>query len=237
MAKSKVKYQGISTLEVLEEARNYNKWIAEELLTHLSTPALEIGSGTGNLTEYFLRKTPLLITDNDSGLIKHLKKKFLNEKAAKIRYLDVVENPPIKLKLSFETVIGVNVLEHIEDDEKALRTIRELLKGKGKLILLVPAKKIAYTKLDSDLGHFRRYEKKEIIEKLTKNGYEIEKIYYFNMVGLISWIIRDKIKKNNVSLKSYHIKLFDSIVPFLRTIESVIKIPVGISLIVIARKV
>jgi hypothetical protein len=79
-----------------------------------------------------------------------------------------------------------------------------MLKKKGKLNLLVPAKKFAYTKLDKELGHHRRYEKQEIISKLTKSG--------------------------------YHITIFNSIVSLLRKIESVIPVPLGISLIVVARK-
>ena len=49
-----IKYQGISTLEVLKEAKNYNTWIAEEITKHIISPTIEIGAGTGNLTKYFL---------------------------------------------------------------------------------------------------------------------------------------------------------------------------------------
>jgi len=105
------------------------------------------------------------------------------------------------------------------------------------LLLLVPAKKGAYTRLDKELGHFRRYEKDELLEKLKKSGYEVENVHFFNFVGLISWYVRDKVKRKNINLKPYHIRMFDSIVPFLRAIESHIKPPLGISLIVVARKI
>lgn len=231
-----IKYQGISTLEVLKEAKNYNKWIADEVLKHLTTPALEVGAGTGNLTSYLLKKKPLYISDMDSGLVAHLKKRFEGEKNTFIKNLDVSRYVPQELKNVFATVYGINVLEHIEDDEKALKNIHSLLKKDGKLVLLVPAKKYAYTKLDKELGHFRRYEKNELYEKLQKTGYRIEKIYFLNIVGLASWYLRDKVKRKDINIKPYHITIFDKIVPFLRKIESFISVPVGISLIVVAQK-
>ncbi len=232
-----IKYQGISTLEVLEGAKNYNNWIASEILANISLPTLEIGAGTGNLTKYFLKHLSLYITDKDEGLVKHLKKNFSKEKDIIIETLDITEKPKKKFMSFFASVFAINVLEHIENDYLALKNMHYMLKPKGKLIILVPAKKFAYTKLDHDLGHFRRYEKEELEKKLRETGYKIEKIFFFNLVGLLSWTIRDKVKRHNVTLKPYHIKIFDSIVPILRVIEGIVKIPVGISLIVVARKI
>lgn len=231
-----IKYQGISTLEVLKEAKNYNKWIADNILAQLSSPSLEIGAGTGNLTKYFLKKRPLYVTDCDPELVKNLGSKFQGMENISVGVFDVAKKPPREFNSFFSTVLGINVLEHIKEDEKALKNIHKVLKKNGKLVLLVPAKKKAYTKLDKELGHFRRYEKKELTDKLISNGYKLEKIYYFNIVGLISWYVRDKVKRNNINLKPYQIKIFDSMVPFLKVIESKITIPLGISLIVIARK-
>jgi SAM-dependent methyltransferase len=237
MGKLMINYKGVSTLEVLKEAKNYNKWIANSLVKHITTPALEIGAGTGNLTNYFLEKTPLYITDVDAGLVKNLKNKFRDSKDISVNIFDAAKKPPKEFNSFFSTVFGINVLEHIKDDRAALKNINSILKKNGKLILLVPAKKSAYTKLDRELGHFRRYEKYELIKKIQQSGYRVEKIYYFNIVGLISWYFRDKVKRKNVELKPYHIKIFDSIVPVLKQLESIVKIPVGISLIVIAKKV
>jgi SAM-dependent methyltransferase len=237
MEKRKIKYQGITTLEVLVDAKNYNKWISDSIKIYVRGKTLEIGAGTGNLTKYFTDKKPLYVTETDQELVKLLKKKFLKEKDIFIERLDVTKKPPEKFLTFFATIFAVNVLEHIENDVSALKNIKQMLQENGKLLLLVPAKKMAYTKLDRELGHYRRYEKQELIDKLENAGYEIEKIYFFNLVGLLSWTIRDKVKKNDINLKPYHIKIFDSIVPILRKLESMIKVPLGISLIVIAKKV
>ncbi len=75
-----IKYQGVTTLEALEDAKNYNKWIASQLLQYISSPTLEIGAGIGNLSKHFLQHKPLYLTDIDNGLVKQLKKRFIKEK-------------------------------------------------------------------------------------------------------------------------------------------------------------
>ena len=232
-----IKYKGIGTLEVLTEAKNYNKWIVDVMIPHISSPALEIGAGIGNLTEHFLQTKTLYVTDKDMGLIRYLKKRFTKKKNIFINLLDITKPIPKEFKAFFPSVYAINVLEHIDDDKKALLNIYKMLKKNGKLVLLVPAKKFAYTKLDSELGHFRRYEKMELARKLRECGYQVDTMNFFNIVGLLSWYIRDKVKRGNINLKPYHITLFDSFVPLFRMIESFIKIPVGISLIVVAKKV
>ncbi len=232
-----IKYQGISTLEVLEDAKNYNNWIAHEISSHVTAPTLEIGAGTGNLSKHFLQYKPLYLTDVDAGLVRLLKKRFSKEKNVFTGTLDISQKPSKKYASFFSSVYAINVLEHIKDDRKALVHIHKMLKEDGNLLLLVPAKKKAFTRLDKELGHYRRYEKKELASILEKSGFAIEKIYFFNIVGLLSWTVRDKVSRNKSVLKPYQIRIFDSIVPVLRFIESFIKVPVGISLIVVARKV
>ncbi|HYK08681.1 MAG TPA: class I SAM-dependent methyltransferase [Candidatus Eisenbacteria bacterium] len=230
-----IRYQGISTLEILEEAKNYNNWIAEQFLPLIRTPLLEIGAGTGNISKHFVNKKNVTITDIDAGLVKQLKKKFSNSTVSDIRTLNVLG----KIKKGdigkYKTIIAINVLEHIQDDAKALANMYRMLKKGGKLLLLIPAKKIAYTRLDNNLGHFRRYEKDELSKKLKASGFTLETLYFFNIVGLFSWIVRDKIESSH-QMKPYQVILFDKIVPVLKIIERYIKMPVGISLILTATK-
>lgn len=229
------KYRGITTLEVLEGAENYNRWIAESIGGGLTSPALEFGAGIGNISQYFITERSLYLSDVDPGLVDLLKKRFKKYDNIQCIYLDVAKSPE-KFRSFFSSICGVNVLEHIKDDEAALRNIASMLKKHGSLSLLVPAKQFAYTRLDKELGHYRRYERKELSEKIERAGFIIDELFYFNIVGLLSWIVRDKIERKQIQLKPYQISLFDSIVPFLKVIESWIRPPIGISLIVRARK-
>ena len=229
------KYKGFKTLEVLEGADNYNRWIASRLAPHIKSPALEIGAGIGNISEFFSDRKELVLTDIDSNLTNFLREKFKKNKNIEIEELDIARSFG-KINNKFRTIYAVNVLEHIKNDEIALKNANNLLLPGGKLILLVPAKKFAYTKLDKSLGHFRRYEKGELRVKLENSGFEIEKLEYFNALGLISWIIRSKITRNHKELKKSHVKFFDSLVPLLRLLESKRGLPFGISLIAVAVK-
>ncbi|HEX7042230.1 MAG TPA: methyltransferase domain-containing protein [Patescibacteria group bacterium] len=229
-----IKYHGLTTLEVLEEAENYNKWIADQFLPHLKGPILEIGSGTGNISGFFSKKSKIFLSDIDKGLISHLKKKYPKNKK-QIIYLNIEKNTPKKFTGYFKTIIGINVLEHVKYDNKALKNLHSMLSKNGRLLLLIPAKKLAYTDLDRRLGHFRRYEKEELEIKLSKTGFKIEKLYSFNLVGLISWVVRNSIEKGN-HLRGYQVIIFDKIVPILRIIEGIFPPPFGVSYIVRAKK-
>lgn len=229
-------YQGLTTLEILTEAKNYNRWIAENFYPYIKAPLLEFGAGIGNISELLSSYTPLCLTDTDESMLADLKNKFSHINDVSVNFLDITQPPPEHLLGSFQTVIGINVLEHIEDDEKALFHLGNVLKPSGRLLLLVPAKKWAYTDLDRQLGHFRRYEKKELGEKLAKASFRIEKLYFFNIVGLMSWIIRDKIQRSG-GLRPYQVSSFDTIVPILKRIEAKVSMPAGISLIAIAQKI
>ena len=173
------KYKGVKTLEVLEGADNYNNWIANTLSPYIKSPALEIGAGIGNISEFFTERKSIVLSDIDQELTKHLREKFNNNKNVHVEELDIASNFG-KIKNRFRTIYAVNVFEHIKDDQHALYNAKKLLLPGGRLVLLVPAKKIAYTKLDKNLGHFRRYEKNELRDKLTKASFKIEKLEFFN---------------------------------------------------------
>ena len=227
-------YSGTQTLEVLEGADNYNKWIVESIIKSLRPPIIEIGSGIGNISALIKNKKPLTLTDIDLIFVNILNEKFKNKQVF-VEQFDITSLPPKSKLGKYKTVLGINVLEHIDNDNAALRNLNKILKKDGRLILLVPAKKYAYNKLDKKLGHFRRYEKKELQIKLTDANFEIDEIKFFNMLGLFSWIIRDFFIKKNVELSKWQIKLFDFLVPFLKLVEKYINPPIGISIIVIAK--
>lgn len=229
------KYVGTKTLEVLEGAENYNRWISERLRPYIQSPALEIGAGTGNISEKFLNFQNITLTDLDSNLVEILRNKFAKRKNASFETLDISKSFSA-VKNKYKTVYSVNVLEHIRDDENALRNMYKHLDKYGKVVLLVPAKKSAYTSIDKKLGHFRRYEKSEIAKKMKKAGFKNITAEYFNMLGLASWYLRDKIDSKNSHLKPSHVKAFDWIVPVLMKVEPKQGLPFGISLIVVGER-
>ncbi len=232
---SLIKYKGTETLENLGEARNYNKWIFESFQPYIEPPVIEIGCGTGNMSSFLLKYRPLYITDNDPGLVNLVKNRFGEVDNLKTELFDISKQIVNKYLEYFHTALCINVLEHIKNDEAALRKISRILSKNGKLLLLVPANKYAYTKFDKFLGHYRRYEKDELIRTLNRAGFKIRKVSYFNSVGLIAWLLKGAFG-NTSKIDKGQIHLFEKFVPLIRCLEKRISPPLGISLVVVAIK-
>lgn len=223
---------------MLENARNYNRWIAETMLESVAPPVIEIGAGTGNISELLASHHPLHVTEGDPELVRHLERKFEGRAhtGLEVSQYDLSDAAPERLKGRFASAVAVNVLEHIADDVGALRNIRDLLLPGGRAVLLVPARQAAYTRLDKLLGHYRRYEKDELEEKLRMAGYQVERIRFFNIVGLASWVVRDRLTRSSL-LKPYQVSLFEGLVPLLKHVERICPPPVGISLVATGRRI
>src|SRR5438132_11412447 len=110
-------YQGLTTLEILTEAKNYNRWIADSFYSYIQAPLLEFGSGIGNISELISSYTPLCLTDTDARMLAHLKNKFFHSNDVTVDFLDITQPPPEHLVESFKTVIGINVLDHVVVDQ------------------------------------------------------------------------------------------------------------------------
>jgi len=138
-------------------------------------------------------------------------------------------------KYKFDTILCSNVLEHIQCDEKALFIMWKLLQHGGRLLLLVPAHKWLYGSLDKEDGHFRRYKKIDLL--MNMNSYfDIEFVRRKNFVGLLGWLMNSKILNKKI-ISSEQMDFFDEFVPILSKIENKIRIPCGLSLIVVGRKI
>jgi 2-polyprenyl-3-methyl-5-hydroxy-6-metoxy-1,4-benzoquinol methylase len=233
------RYPGKETLEVLSWAVNYNKWIASQFLPHIhGKKVLEIGAGVGTISKLlFPYASSYDITDIDPELVRLVKIKCSRKNKGKNFPLDIEKKMTKRQEHHYDVIISVNVLEHIKNDSCALRNMRGLLRKNGKLLMLVPAMKVAFTDLDRKLGHFRRYEKNDLTDIISDAGFSIRHVYYFNCFGLVTWMVRNIFDRDATQLKPFQIWFFEHLVPILSTIEKVVRPPVGISLIVIAERI
>jgi hypothetical protein len=116
-----------------------------------------------------------------------------------------------------------------------LRHYYELLPPGGRLILLVPALKLIYNHLDRGLGHFRRYERKELMQKLTRRGFKICELKYFNFFGILGWFVNGALLRKSL-LPTGQVRIFNRMVPLFMKIEKIIPKWVGQSLIAVGEK-
>src|SRR5262249_36598229 len=119
----------------------------------------------------------------------------------------------------FDSAVLINVLEHIEDDDGALRELSARLKPGGRLILWVPAFKLLYSDFDRKIGHYRRYRMPGLKAQLTRAGYDVGHIRYVNSIGALAWLVVARLL-HRAPTGGLSVRIYDSyFVPVLKRCE------------------
>ena len=137
------------------------------------------------------------------------------------------------LRGQFDTVVCLNVVEHVEDDLLALRNIRSALQPGGRAIVLVPQDQSVYGTLDEVLGHFRRYSQAGLKARMEEAGFEVEQIFEFNRVTRPGWWWNGRVLRRR-SFGRWQLRIFDALVPLWRRIDRAIPWK-GVSVIGVGR--
>ncbi len=223
------------TLQRMKKLHRYNQWIFLKFRPFLGKRVLEIGSGIGNITKFLLDRDLVIATDVEPKYLTFLKETFGKYKKFIIEYLDLSGSETGRYRsYHIDSVICFNVLEHIEQDEKALKNIFNLLEPGGRLLLFTPSHSWLYGSLDRHLGHFRRYGKKELKNKLETIGFKVISLEYFNRIGILGWFLNSKIlhRKN---LPPSQLRIYNLFVPLFK-LERFLPLPFGASLLAVAQK-
>jgi SAM-dependent methyltransferase len=135
---------------------------------------------------------------------------------------------------AYDSVVCLNVLEHVEDDRLAVRNMRDALAPDGRLILLVPAHPGLFCALDEDVGHYRRYSQDQLRQVLDDAGMQVERLFPFNFWGLFGWWLNGVVLRRR-RLPGEQLSLFGRLSPLLILAERLLRPPVGLSFIAVAR--
>jgi len=221
-------------LESIGESKKFNAWMISQFASELKRKKLwEIGAGTGNISEFFLDFEELLLTEYEPIFLDQLKAKFTLPHVG-IDFADLTKLSTESYRSKqFDDIICINVLEHIENDELALKNISEVMHEQTKFTLLVPAHPFLYGAMDKQAGHFRRYTRKELHFKLEKAGLEVIKTKYFNRISAFGWFLKGRLLKNP-RIKSSDMKMIEFLLPLLK-LEKYLPLPFGQSLIAICQ--
>lgn len=237
MSNQEVVYVG-KDLEAMSFAVNYHKWILDEFRPFLGKKFVEVGAGTGSFSELLLAEKPEEISIIEpSEMFEYLEKNVSQiETDAKINLHRAIFADVRKQIEKPDTILYVNVLEHIEDDRNELEMIYETLETGGKCFIFVPALMSLYGEFDRKIGHFRRYTKKELEDKCAAVGFKVLKSKYFDFTGILPWWVKYKLLKSD-SLESGAVTLYDKIaVPVISKFETILPVPIGKNILLIAEK-
>lgn len=223
------------TLDDLSSAVHYNRWIYGMLRPYLGSRIMEIGCGTGNLTGDFARHGRVLAVDMHEGYLKEARRRLKGIQGVSFLKINL-ERPLRELKrFGADTIVCVNVLEHLKDDHGVLTRCLRLLKPGGKLLLFVPAFQFLFGSMDKSYGHFRRYSRSGLQEKVARAGFSVKYCRYLNLLGVAGWWWNGKILKKKIIPKS-QMMLYDSVVRFSSKIERFLPKPIGLSLFCVGAK-
>ena len=230
-------------LEAMSAASNYHRWILEIFKPYLGAHLVEVGAGVGSFSELILTqhvcKTLSLVEPSDSmyeRLRVHLRQLDMGV-ALDLYHATFVEAADlIKSEQAPDSIIYVNVLEHIADDEGELDLVRRVLSESGRVFIFVPALKWLFSTFDEQVGRVRRYSKSELEQKLRRAGFKILSSAYFDFPGIFPWWLNYRVLRS-VTMDPGAVRFYDQfIIPAVRRIESVIAMPIGKNLIAIAEK-
>jgi glycosyltransferase involved in cell wall biosynthesis len=226
---------GTDTLLKLTTAVNNNKWTFEKIKPFLGSNVIEIGSGIGTISKFLINTAKsVTISDITNSYIKYLKERFGGNPHVQILKADASKIDEAVSGKKFDTLVAVNMLEHIENDNDVLKRIHNIFLPGGRLILIVPAHLALFSEFDKKLYHFRRYSRSGLIETLNNNGYDIENIEFMNFISAIGWFVSFKLFKR-LRMPILQLILADKLIPIIGFIEKHVKFPFGLSLFCVAK--
>jgi SAM-dependent methyltransferase len=227
---------GAVILDSLAATAHFNKWMADTIRPWLGTSILELGAGIGNLTQHLSRSRKMYVaTDIDDEHLARLRVRFQNRPNLHFTRCDLRDASDFSpLRSGFDTVVCLNVLEHIESDLDGLRNIHSALKPGGRAIVLVPQGQSIYGTLDRVLGHYRRYSAEELRARMEQVGFHVERILEFNRITRPGWYFNGRILRRQ-DFGAIQLRFFDLLVPLWKRIDTALPWP-PVSLIAIGTR-
>ena len=218
----------------LNRAPRFSRWMADVIRPYARNRVLELGAGIGNLTVNLVPRAVYWATDVNPEYLDALERLRANRPYLRVAHVDASDAGTFPTEQSFDTVIFLNVLEHLADDTGALRNVFAALGNGGTAVVLVPSGPALYGTLDEVLGHCRRYTERQLVALGQAAGFHVTRVLKFNRTGVIAWWLNGKILRRK-TFGMAQIRLLNSLTPLFRMLDSWLPLP-PLSLIAIFRK-
>lgn len=228
--------EAAAILGAMSRATRFNRWMADTLAPWIMGDVLELGAGIGNLTRLLApRARKYWATDVDEKYLEALREIVRRWPHVTVARCDVSQRIDFaKFRGQFETIVCLNVLEHVDDDAGALCNMIEVLPPGGRLVLLVPQGPEIFGSLDEAVEHRRRYSRPELKSKLAGAGFHIERVLAFNRITYPGWFLNGKVLRRR-SFSDVQVRLVGQLVPVWRLLDRFLPWPPA-SLIAVCRK-
>lgn len=220
-----------ATLDLFQQTPQLNRWIFDRLRPWCGRRVMEVGAGIGSITELLSDRELVVATETERAFLERLRVRFAGRPSVVVQGLDLENIEVDSLRVhQLDTVVCVNVLEHIRNDRGALERLREVMGPGGRLLLYLPALPWLYGSLDRGLRHHRRYARRPLEELLHGTGWRILHLSWMNVLGIPAWFLNSRLLGRKM-LPSRQVALYDKLTPLLR-IEERLRPTFGMSLVV-----
>ncbi len=223
---------GSQILGRLARAPRFNAWMADVIRPLCGQRVLEIGSGTGNLTLQLVPRERYVASDVNPLYLESLRALTPDRPYLTTQFTDVTEAASFpQLTDGFDTVVCLNVVEHVDDDGAALRNIRSVLSPGGRAVILVPQGPWNMGTLDAVLGHKRRYTEESLRALAEASGFQVRELLRFNRIGTVAWWLNGKILRRT-TFGLGQVMMLNLLTPLFRLLEPALPVP-ALSLIAV----
>ena len=225
---------GSQILGRLNRAPRFTKWMADTIRPYVGNRVLEIGAGVGNLTLQFIPRTLYWASDVNPLYLTCLQNLSQNRPYLRVGFTDGERSDSYPQEEKFDTVICLNVVEHLADDAGALKNIRDALDEGGRAIILVPCGPRLFGTLDEVLGHHRRYTRSQLKDLAERAGLHLQALIPFNRVGVIAWWLNGRLLRRK-TFGLWQIRMLNLLTPIFRRVDRWLPLP-PLSLIAVLNK-
>lgn len=229
-------HEGFLTLQNIRKAHRFNHWVCRQFASYLGRHVLEAGCGVGNLSDFLLDRERLICIDKEPFYLERVADRFAHLENVSTQLLDLAsEKDYLPLRQArLDTIICINVLEHMKNDDDVLRNFHDVLMPGGHVVLLVPAHPWLYGPTDAALGHCRRYTFADIRHKLRQSGFDVVECRGFNRLGSLGWWLSSRLLRNR-HISPGKIKAFEWLVPLAKALERLPVLP-HLSILAVGQK-
>jgi SAM-dependent methyltransferase len=226
---------GLRNLKRLASAGRFNAWLAGMIRPHVGAKVLELDAASGHLTQALVPRDAYVAADCHPIHRFNLRTLALSKPYLKVCDADAARPEGLPaIADGYDTVLAVNVIEHVDDDARALSAMARLLCPGGRLVLVVPQGPKLMGSLDAVFGHRRRYTRSGLERLVLQAGLQIEKVHGFNRLASLAWWFNGRVLRRK-TFGRLQLAVFDFCIPLLSRLDPWMPLPPQ-SFLVVARR-